>query len=179
MSDAATASGLLPAERLEAAFRDIHAQRMRGLPFVNESLHVEAVGFRRWEGRWLGVLITPWFMSLVLLPDAPGAWRSAPVRAETSYAFPAGVFDFIGGFEPALGEFQSCSLFSPVFEFQQHEVARATAAAALAALFDPATRAGAEGSATKPEECSASTPTDATPVSKREFLRGRWRGDTT
>jgi len=177
MTDAAIASELLPAARLEAAFRDIHAQRMQGLPFVNEALQVEAVDFRRWEGRWLGVLITPWFMNLVLLPDAPDAWRSLAVRAETRYAFPAGVFDFIGGFEPAIGEFQSCSLFSPVFEFQQHEVARATAEAALAALFDAGTRAGVEGPGTAPQEQAVPTPSAATPVSKRAFLRGRWRGD--
>lgn len=153
-----------PAERLEAVFRDIHAQRMQGLPFVNARLRVEAVGFRRWEGCWLGVLITPWFMNLVLLPDEPGEWRTLPVRAEASYTFPAGVFDFIGGFEPAVGEFQSCSLFSPVFEFDSHDVARATAEAALAALLD-ANAAGAEA------------PTAPKPVSKRDFLRGRWHGE--
>jgi [NiFe] hydrogenase assembly HybE family chaperone len=160
-----------PAERLEAAFRDICVQRMQGLPFVNPQLRVEAVGFRRWEGRWLGVLITPWFMNLVLLPDDPGRWRTLPQRAEASYSFPAGVFDFIGGFEPAIGEFQSCSLFSPVFEFDRHDVARATAEAALAALFDAGAPAGAEVAAA-PLETAAPKP-----VSKRDFLRGRWQGD--
>ncbi len=130
----------LPPQRLESAFRAIHAQRMRGLPLVNDALAVEAVGFRRWEGRWLGVLVTPWFINLVLLPDEPARWQSAPPREQVRYEFPAGEFDFIAGFEPACGEFQSCSLFSPVFEFRQQVVARATAQAALAALFDPAVR---------------------------------------
>jgi [NiFe] hydrogenase assembly HybE family chaperone len=125
------------AARLEALFGAIHDRRMRGLPFVNEALRVEAVGFRRWEGRWLGVLITPWFMSLVLLPDESGRWDSVPVRETRRYAFPAGEFEFIGGFEPSFGEYQSCSLFSPVFEFLQHDVAQATAEAALAALLEP------------------------------------------
>ena len=178
MIDIVTPSEPAPVQQLEAAFQDIYAQRMQGLPFVNEALQVEAVGFRRWEGRWLGVLITPWFMNLVLLPDAPGEWRSLPVRGDTSYAFPAGVFDFIGGFEPAIGEFQSCSLFSPVFEFQQHEAARATAEAALEALFDAGARAGAEGPGTAPEERAKPPPT-TTSVSKRDFLRGHWRGDAT
>jgi [NiFe] hydrogenase assembly HybE family chaperone len=178
MSNVAIASDLAPAERLEAAFQDIYAQRMQGLPFINDALRVEAVGFRRWEGRWLGVLITPWFMNLVLLPDASEQWRSLTQRADTSYAFPAGVFDFIGGFEPAIGEFQSCSLFSPVFEFQQHEVARATAEAALTALFDGGARAGADGRGPLPAE-EAVPPQTTTPVSKRDFLRGHWRGDET
>lgn len=155
-----------PSQRLEAAFRAIHAQRMQGLPFVNERLCVEAVGFRRWEGRWLGVLITPWFMNLVLLPDAPESWEPVPLRADARYEFPAGSFDFIGGHEPACGEFQSCSLFSPVFEFEQQEVARATAEAVLAALFDPAACEGA-----RPPEHN---PSPAPVVSRRDVLRGRW-----
>lgn len=160
-----------PPVRLEAAFRAIHAQRMQGLPFVNARLQVEAVGFRRWEGRWLGVLVTPWFMNLVLLPDDPTRWRALPVRAETSYAFPSGVFDFIGGCDPAIGEFQSCSLFSPVFEFDCQELARATAEAALVALFDPAVRNVAASPTALP-----APPAAAKPVSKRDFLRGRWYG---
>jgi [NiFe] hydrogenase assembly HybE family chaperone len=154
-----------PPERLAAAFRAIHATRMRGLPFVNERLAVEAVGFRRWNGRWLGVLITPWFMNLVLLPDdAPDArWQSLRHGAAAAYEFPAGVFEFIGGHEAAIGEFQSCSLFSPVFEFADQATARATAEAALAALFDAQNRRepGVDAPAT---------------VSKRDFLRGRWTG---
>ncbi len=149
-----------PPQRLAAAFGAIHAARMRGLPVVNERLAVEAVGFRRWNGRWLGVLITPWFMSLVLLPDdAPGArWQSLRPGASAAYQFPAGVFEFIGGREDTVGEYQTCSLFSPVFEFADQATARATAEAALAALFD--TPAAAR----------------AAPVSKRAFLRGRWAG---
>jgi [NiFe] hydrogenase assembly HybE family chaperone len=155
-----------PPERLVAAFRAIHATRMRGLPFVNERLAVEAVGFRRWHGRWLGVLITPWFMNLVLLPDAAdGAhWQSLRPGASAAYEFPAGVFEFIGGSESAVGEFQSCSLFSPVLEFADQATARATAEAALAALFDAGHRSEGSG--------STRAPTDA---SKRDFLRGRWR----
>jgi [NiFe] hydrogenase assembly HybE family chaperone len=179
MTDATIALELRPAERLEEAFRAIHAQRMQGLPFLNEALQVEAVDFRRWEGRWLGVLITPWFMNLVLLPDAPSAWRSLAVRAEASYEFPAGVFEFIGGFEPAIGEFQSCSLFSPVFEFEGQDAARATAEAALAALFDVHTRSGAEGPGTARLEQTAAESAATAPVSKRDFLRGRWQGERT
>lgn len=159
-----------PPQRLEAAFRAIHAQRMQGLPFVNAALQVEAVGFRRWEGRWLGVLITPWFMNLVLLPDAPQRWETVPVRAEARHEFPAGAFDFIGGYEPGCGEFQSCSLFSPVFEFGAQDVARATAEAVLTALFDPAVRDGAPAPAHNPDPAQG--------VSRRDVLRGRW-GEST
>lgn len=182
MGEVAAAADLLPPQRLEAAFRAIAATRMQGLAFVNDRLEVEAVGFRRWEGRWLGVLITPWFMNLVLLPDRPEQWRSIAVRESHSYAFPAGVFDFIAGFEDGVGEFQSCSVFSPMFDFGEQVVARATAHAALAALFNAGARPGAEGPVDLPPPAAGLTceaPAAQKPaVSKRDFLRGRWSGGT-
>jgi [NiFe] hydrogenase assembly HybE family chaperone len=99
-----------------------------------------------------------------------------------SYALPAGVFEFISAREPLLGDYQSCSLFSPMFEFADPDGARATAVAALAALFDAQSRAGAEGpgtalSGTAAPAAAPAPPSDAAPapaVSKRDFLRGRW-----
>ena len=35
---------------------------------LNPALSVEAVGFRPWDEHWLGVLVTPWFMNLWLMP---------------------------------------------------------------------------------------------------------------
>ncbi len=55
-----------PSARLVAAF-EAAAVRMRGLPIVNPALAVEAVGFAPWEGHWLGVMVTPWFINLTLL----------------------------------------------------------------------------------------------------------------
>lgn len=159
-----------PTAQVERVFGEIHATRMQGLPFLNSALRVEAVGFRRWEGRWLGVLITPWFMNLLLLPDADAAWRHVRYGDSLGYALPAGVFEFISAREPALGDYQSCSLFSPVFEFADQDGARATALAALAALFDAQAQAGVEGPGTPAPDAGRA------PVSKRDFLRGRWQG---
>lgn len=174
---AAIAVGALaddPASRLQRAFAHIHATRMQGLPFLNPALQVEALGFRRWEGRWLGVLITPWFMNLVLLPDPaqPQAWQRVRYGDSAGYRLPAGVFEFISAQEPQLGDYQSCSLFSPMFEFADQAGARATALAALDALFDDGTAAGVEGPGTPiapPAEPERRAP------SRRDFLRGRWQ----
>ena len=164
-----------PSVQVVRVFEAIHASRMQGMPLLNPALRVEAVGFRRWQGRWLGVLITPWFMNLMLLPDDAAAWQRLPPRAALGYVLPAGVFEFIGGHEPQLGDYQSCSLFSPVFEFADQDGARATALAALEALFDTAAHAGAEGPTTAaPAPGAAPAPAAMT---KRDFLRGRWQGD--
>ncbi len=107
---------------------------MAGVPILNPALRVEAVGFRPWQAHWLGVLVTPWFMNLLLMPRLESAHWSPVAEGETrTLMFPAGVFEFIGGHEPAVGDYQACSLFSPMFEFADHGGALATAEAVLKA----------------------------------------------
>ena len=175
-----------PASRLEAAFGAVYEQRMQGLPFVNAALAVEAVGFRPWNGHWLGVLITPWFMNLVLLPDDDAAWPALRAGEKCGQSFPAGVFEFIAGREGTLGEYLACSLFSPMFEFADHETAHLVAAAAREALFDATnleqTDISIHPRAGEPEEVKTEDGV-ARPlavlqenlnaaISRREFLRG-------
>ncbi|MFN9032001.1 MAG: [NiFe]-hydrogenase assembly chaperone HybE [Betaproteobacteria bacterium] len=169
------------AARLTRAFAEIANTRMADVPFCNSALQVESVGFRSWDGRWLGVLITPWCMNLMLLPQDPAAWRHVRYGDSQGYALPAGVFEFISAREPLVGDYQSCSLFSPMFEFGDQEGARLTALAALDALFAKETRAGVEGPGTPlgpiiDLKAEAPAPQRAT-VSKRDFLRGRWRAE--
>jgi [NiFe] hydrogenase assembly HybE family chaperone len=153
------------AGRLAAAFTRIERTRMQGLPFLNAALRVEAVGFRPWEGQWIGVLVTPWCMNVVLLPGE-GEWTPLPPGGERFADLPAGRFRFIAGHDEELGEYHACSLFSPALEFADHEAARATAIAALEALFAaPETAAPAD----------ASGPARL-PPSRRDFLRGRFSG---
>jgi [NiFe] hydrogenase assembly HybE family chaperone len=166
-----------PARRVELAYASIAATRMAGLPFLNSALRVEAVGFRRWNGQWLGVLVTPWSMNLLLLPDAAAQWTPLPQGGERHASFPAGNFRFISGHDDLLGEHHSCSLFSPMLEFADQEGARLTALAALDALFDAA-NAEPDG-APRPEPTAAGPleeiRTDlSAPMSKRDFLRGRY-----
>ena len=154
-----------PAPRLEAAFTRIWKTRMEGLPFLNGSLRVEAVGFRPWEGQWLGVLVTPWFVNLVLVPGE-GEWKALAQGGERIVALPAGGFRFVSGHDEEIGEYHACSLFSPAQEFADHDTARAVAAASLAALFDPA----------NDEKGRAADAPPPSPVSKRDFLRGKFSG---
>jgi len=157
-----------PARALEAAFQRVLRMQMQDMPMVNPALNVEAVGFRPWADHWLGVLITPWFMNLWLMPRVVAKWQPIGERESRHYVFPAGVFEFIGGRDPALGDYQACSLFSPMFEFSGPAHAHDTAVAALDALFDRASRDAGDVAVQVP----ASPSTTARPVSKRDFLFG-------
>ena len=161
-----------PAAALQRAFDGILHRQMRDMPMLNRVLRVEAVGFRPWHDHWLGVLVTPWFMNLVLMPRVTAKWQAIGERESRFHVFPAGVFEFIGARDAALGDYQACSLFSPMFEFASQDEARDTALAALAALFDPASREHAPGEA-QPAGAATAVPAETAPLlSKREFLLG-------
>ncbi len=186
--------------RLEDCFRSIAQERMEGVPILNHAIDVEAVGLRQWQGNWLCVLVTPWFMNVMLLPTAEvvGAKPQEAIRVGTkkSFAFPGGQFEFIRGSEDEIGAYWACSLFSPVLEFGDHETAIATAAAALEAIFETAEDASAQEqemamiwAGKLPEEATAEDATnetralsgdaadnqdeDAAVLSRRTFLRGK------
>jgi [NiFe] hydrogenase assembly HybE family chaperone len=167
-----------PSPCLTAAYRSI-AQRMDGLTFVNPAIEVEAVGFAPWESHWLGVMVTPWCINLMLLPRDASAWTSLPQGQKLSYRFPAGDYDFISSRDETVGEYQMCSLISPVLEIPDHATAREVAALARAALLDPAN--ALEPAVTgQPEDAPAPGPIAQieqqarAPMSKRDFLRGRF-----
>lgn len=125
---------------LHRVFTRIHQERMQGVPMLNPAMQVQCVGFRTWQSHCLGVLITPWFMNLVLLPCEGGEWQELRIGDKVTRVFPSGSYEFIVGEEEGLGRYLSCSLFSPVFEFDSQEAAVATAEAVMRELMDEQNR---------------------------------------
>ena len=167
-----------PSPRLEQAFRAT-ATRMSGLGFVNPALRVEAVAFAPWDGHWLGVMVTPWSINLLLLPHDSSLWRTVRAGDKQRYAFPAGDYDFIAAMDPVVGEYQMCSLFSPALEFEDHAAARLVATLARDALFDVSNAEQPEVSAATddnapPGPLARMEQQASAPMSKRDFLRGRF-----
>ena len=122
---------------LVAHYEMIFEERMRGLPIVNERLAVEAVGFEQWEDQDLGILITPWFMNLVLLPDSA---RLADMAQgdRVDCKFPSGSCELTVYHDEQLGSYLAAVLFRTVADFPDQEIARAIAEEALAQILtDP------------------------------------------
>ncbi len=156
-----------PSARVAEVFARIAATRMRDFPLSNAALAVEAVGFRAWEGLWVGVLVAPWSMILLLMPTAENAhaeFRVLPTGQEQAWRFPSGEYVFFGLDEAGLGPCQMCSLFSPVPQFATQADAVAVAHEVMRGLFEAQ-------DAPKP---AAPASAEATPAwSRRDFLRGR------
>lgn len=150
-----------PASALEIAFRHIAATRMAGMAMVNPALAVEAVGFRPLGQDWMGVLVTPWSMNLICLPDADSEWEEASSGTRRVLELPSGAYEFLTAHEEALGPYLTSSLFSPMFDFADMAQAREVALAVLTQVFTPKLpQAPAPGLTGKLEQ----------PVSRRGFL---------
>jgi [NiFe] hydrogenase assembly HybE family chaperone len=166
-------------QKLEAVFTDIAETRMAGLPICNEALHVQAVGFREWQEHWVGVLVTPWTISLVLMPGDKGPLKTLGQDERMSWEFPSGKYDFMGLNEPALGTCQTCSLISPVIDFERHEDAVKVAEQVMEALFvkdDSDAKRDADRKQMVEAARLKGEPVLDKPLSRRDFLRGSFLG---
>lgn len=142
---------------LERVFEHILIERMCDVPVINPALKVQAVGFASWGDNCLGVLVTPWFMNLVLVPCEGGDWQQLSVGDKVTHGFPSGAYEFIVGNEEGIGRYQACSLFSPMFQFEDQATAVATAESVLEELMDEENR-------------------DRTSMREKE-IEAIWRGD--
>lgn len=161
-----------PSAALEAAFGRIARDHMAGVPILNPALHVQAVDFAPWQGYWLGALVTPWFLNLVLLPRDASAQAGRSVGERRFHHFGAGDFAFLASFEPEVGAFESCSLVSPMGDFPDQDGACATARAALRMLQVEQPAAALVGATTPPELAPAPPGSEPRP-NRRNWLFGR------
>jgi [NiFe] hydrogenase assembly HybE family chaperone len=114
---------------------------MRDVPLVNQFLRVEAVGFRPHGDGALGVLVSPWFMNLILLPGPDDDWSGLVAGAKEIVSFPSGDYEFLHNTRETVGGYKACSLFSPMGDFRSHAQAVDVAQAVMVALFDETHRA--------------------------------------
>lgn len=120
-------------QALVASFARIGEATMRGLPFYNEALTVEAIGFERHgDDDWLGALITPWFLNLMLVPELALAYDEAATGQKREVTVPGGVVTFRCGGTEDFGLFHAFPVASPVGIYKSQEQARAAARQALA-----------------------------------------------
>lgn len=174
------------AATLAQVFAKIQTERMDDVPILNPRLEVEVIGLREWNSQWLALLVTPWFINLMVLArtdEQAAAWGSLALGSSVPHRFPAGRFDFIVGEEAGIGRYQMCSLFSPVLEFQDQAAARIAGRAALEALFDASLdedRAEARKEAAAEQQSAGAEGGDDAGergVSRRGILRGKLVSD--
>ena len=143
-------------DELVGHFDAVYRERMQGLPIVNADLSVEAVGFDAFEDHQLGVLISPWFMNLVLLPG-DDSYRGLKQGDSVKIELPSGSYDFTVSHDDEIGTLLSAILFRTVSDFPDQETARAVAE-------EVATLVRSEGEQEDGKKSAAK------PLSRREFF---------
>jgi len=117
-------------------FETIYAEHMQDLPVVNKALQVEAVDFHDYHGDQLGVLITPWFMNLILLPGVD-SWSGSEQGDTASIDFPSRRIEFAVSHDKMLGTYLSAVAFRGVVELADQSTARKLALEILSDLMKP------------------------------------------
>ena len=146
---------------LEHAFHTIHEERMAGLPILNPVLQIQAIGFSPVNSHCAGVLITPWFMNLLVLPSTDDNFADIAAGDRRSFEFPSGPCEMELCEEELLGRYLSHSLFSPMGNFADQQQAVATAESIMERMMTPTEPARQE---TQPEP------------GRRALLRGLFSG---
>ena len=102
-----------PAHLLEEHFRRMAGQNAP----LNPRLQVEAIGFSQYLGDWLGVVVTPDFVRLLLLPGGGSLWGDIPAGQRRYLELAGGTHTFfcrgISGDRPVsmgrAGRFRGCA----------------------------------------------------------------------
>ncbi len=142
-------------------FRQVDAT-MRDLPVYNGKIAIEAIGFRPFgESALIGVMLTPWFMNLVLLPVVPEPMRMAEIGRPVEIELPGAKRIFMISGNEIVGLYRSHSLHSPVLTFTLPGQAQAEARRQLALLL------------TEPAHADTATQGGAAGVDRRRLLFGR------
>lgn len=163
-------------EKLEQVFDHIAQTRMAGLPICNPALRAQVVGLREWQETCVGVLITPWTISLVLMPGEKTSLKTLGAEEKMTWEFPSGKYEFMGLNEPALGACQIRSLISPVIDVGSQEDAVNIARQVMEALFVPAPVSDAESRKMSEAARQHGEPMREKELSRRDFLRGNFLG---
>ncbi len=105
---------LSPHVVVEKAFLTVAAEEMHDLPFLHPTMPVYVTPFTLFEGQWLGCVLTPWTLSLQIYPGPQQLWPQRKVGSKMALQLPYGEIPFTVGELPALGQYLSCSLMSPL-----------------------------------------------------------------
>jgi [NiFe] hydrogenase assembly HybE family chaperone len=123
--------------KLETVFTRIGEERMKDLGLYNPALRVEAIGFRNMDGWLAGILVTPWFMNLMLLPPSPEVFAGIEAGTRRKVVLPKGEESVIVNQVDEVGPYAALSIHSPMGQFAEHAAAANAAWAVVESFFLP------------------------------------------
>ena len=115
--------------QLDSVFNNILTNEMAGLPLLNPKIDVEILEFQEFEGRIIGIVISPWLMSLIMLPASQlgDDWSTYEIGQQWVHEFPSGDYKFLVNEFDGIGICQAHAIHSPMSSFFTHDQAKITA----------------------------------------------------
>ena len=104
---------LNPSALLETAFQAIADGEMQDLPFFQPQIPVRACGFQLFERQWVGTILTPWMLSLLVLPGPEQVWQPHAVGDKLALSLPCGSVRLISARRLATA-WETVRLFWPI-----------------------------------------------------------------
>lgn len=157
--------------KLVERFKTIGDERMKDLPFYNHKLEVEAVGFIETEKNHIGVLVTPWFINVMMLfKQRPE--QKASLGQRVQHELPSGEHSFMVGEDNEVGRYDFISLVSPTHKFKTQQEARTKALLEVQKYLSPP----GENKKEIPEQPVQFVSREETGINRRAFLRGEYSG---
>lgn len=104
-----------PENLIKQAFQLVaQTEDMVNLPFFHKGIEISAISFQLFEEQWLGMVLTPWMMSIFILPGPNQVWPKRKIGEKLGLQFPKGNALFFVGELEGLGQYLSCSVMSPL-----------------------------------------------------------------
>jgi [NiFe] hydrogenase assembly HybE family chaperone len=103
-----------PSALLAQALQRVNDSQMAGLPLSMANVAVGCHGMELYEGQWLGVVVTPWMLSVVILPGPDQCWDTRAIGDRVGLQFPCGDLVFTANELEGVGAYLACSLMSPL-----------------------------------------------------------------
>lgn len=123
-----------PSSVLEAHFHQLWAARGQDFPAINPKLAIKAIGFARVHGDWMGVMVTPWFVHLILLAGGGTLWGDIPLGQRRYLDLPGATLPFTAAEAFGIGAYQYSPLLAQVSEAEDMAAAQRVADDALQAI---------------------------------------------
>ncbi|OOF47508.1 hydrogenase [Rodentibacter trehalosifermentans] len=90
------------------------AKNMQDLPFYRQGIECYCPKFILFEQQWIGSVVTPWMLSVVILPGKDQQWEAREIGDKLTVQLPYKALTFtVSGMEN-IPQYLSCSLHSPI-----------------------------------------------------------------
>lgn len=90
------------------------AEEMKDLPFYRKGIDCYCPKFVLFENQWIGTVVTPWMLSIVILPGKDQEWEPREIGDKLSVQLPYKTFTFTVSSLENIPQYLSCSLHSPI-----------------------------------------------------------------